>query len=135
VERDLVFQNARLEACNRAWFYMAHRLLNPCVMSTTWRKAFICTSLLAVIAGFSACSDVTDPVTSGIDCASVCNRYKECYDSNYNTGKCKDDCENLAEDNDAKQEQLDQCDDCMDDTSCKSAPFACAAKCGKFILL
>jgi hypothetical protein len=114
---------------------MAHGLLGSAVMKTTWRKALICSSLLAIAAGFSACSDVTDPVTTKIDCSSVCDRYKECFDDDYNTGKCKDDCENLAEDNDAKQDQLDQCDDCMDDKSCTSATFACAGQCGRFIIL
>jgi hypothetical protein len=109
-------------------------LAESCVMNTTWRKAFICTCLLAAAVGFSACSDATDPVVTKIDCSSVCNRYKECYDDDFNTGKCKDDCENLAEDNDAKQDQLDDCDDCLDDESCTSSTYSCAAACGKFIL-
>lgn len=104
-------------------------------MNTPWRKALLCTSLLAAAIGFSACSDATDPVTTKIDCSSVCNRYEECYDENFDTDKCKDDCENLAEDSDVKQDQLDSCDDCMDDNSCQSATYNCAVPCGKFIIL
>jgi len=104
-------------------------------MNTTWRKAIISASLFSITAAFGACSDATDPVVTKIDCASVCNRYQECYNSNFDDDKCKDDCENLAEDSDVKQDQLDACDDCMDDTSCTAATYKCATACGKFIIL
>lgn len=104
-------------------------------MNTPSRKALLSTALLTVAFGFGACSDPKDAVVTKIDCSSVCNRYQDCYNEDFDTDKCKDDCEALAEDNDTKQSQLDDCDDCMDDNSCASSTFNCAGPCGRFIVL
>jgi hypothetical protein len=98
-------------------------------MKLSWHKPLALFSLAAVLVGFSACSDATDPITNKIDCSSVCNRYKDCFDSNYDVDACKSKCEDDAEDSDKRQDKLDACDDCIDDESCSSATFKCAADC------
>ena len=94
-------------------------------MHMTLNRLFALISFSAVAIGAAACSDVE----TKIDCASVCNRYKDCYDKDYDTSDCKSRCDDYADDSTPRQDRLDACDDCMDDKSCTAATFACAAKC------
>jgi hypothetical protein len=101
-------------------------------MNTAWTKALAIGGFAALLFG-SACSDATDPIKNKIDCHSVCNRYKDCFDDGYDVDACEDKCENDAEDSDARQNKLDSCDDCIDDKSCSSATFGCATQCAGIV--
>lgn len=81
------------------------------------------------LAGTVGCSDTVDEITNNIDCHAVCERYGDCFDADYDVEGCTDKCENRAGSDDDRQRQLRQCDDCIDDRSCTSATFACAADC------
>jgi hypothetical protein len=75
-----------------------------------------------------ACSSTVDEVTNTIDCHSVCKRFADCYNHDYDVDGCTDKCENNADASDARQTKLKQCSNCIDDRSCASATCAHSAK-------
>ena len=62
-------------------------------------------------------------VAEKIDCTKVCNRYQECFNSDYDVDKCVDRCSNNDDVNKAEK-----CESCIDDVSCV-ASFACVPEC------
>jgi len=95
------------------------------------------TTLLGIcaISGFAtvACGDAADAVTNTITCGDVCDRYAECFDRNYDVDACVDRCENDATADEEKEAELEECEACIDDESCTSSLFECAAECGQFV--
>lgn len=90
--------------------------------------AFLGASTLLV-----ACSDTVDEVQAHFDCHSICQRYADCFNADYDVDGCQDKCENSADDNDARQGKIDSCADCIDDRSCTSATFNCADACAGIV--
>lgn len=72
---------------------------------------------------FLGCSNVAER----IDCSKVCNRYQECFDSDYDVDKCVDECSNDDDVNEA-----DQCEACIDGASCTES-FACVSECAGIV--
>lgn len=67
------------------------------------------------------------------DCQSVCSRYRDCYQSDYDVGKCRDQCRSRSETDSSVRAAADQCEACIGDKSCISATFSCAASCGSIV--
>jgi hypothetical protein len=74
--------------------------------------------------------DAADEVEAEIDCNTVCGRYSECFDEDYDISECQDRCEDSVDTGDLAQSDLDDCENCIDDRSCAGATFNCAARCG-----
>lgn len=88
---------------------------------------------LVVSLAIGGCGEA-DKIQNKITCASVCNRYKDCFDSNYDVGKCTDNCEAEANTNNDKDRRLEECDSCIDGQSCTGAAFNCATQCAGIIV-
>jgi hypothetical protein len=87
-------------------------------------------SLLGVVSfGIGACDDVD----AAFDCQKVCSRYKDCIDSNFDSGACRDRCRDRAAADDDKRRQADVCEACIDGMSCTSATVRCATECASII--
>jgi hypothetical protein len=90
---------------------------------------------LAGAAGVSAllwvagCSSTVDEVTNKIDCHTVCQRYADCFNSDYDVDGCSDKCEHSADSDDQRQNKLRMCNGCIDERSCASTTFNCADEC------
>ncbi|HEU4581127.1 MAG TPA: hypothetical protein VFS67_22875 [Polyangiaceae bacterium] len=86
---------------------------------------------LALLLGNSmiACSDAKNVVS----CAQVCDKYKDCINSDYDVASCTSNCEDKANDSDDRQDQLDSCNSCIEDRSCTSAVFNCTDECATVI--
>ena len=95
------------------------------------RKLF--TSLVLAIAVMSVSMSACDEVDAAFDCQAVCNRYKDCYDSNFNVGQCRESCRAKADADEDKRRQADACEACIDDRSCTAATFNCGAQCAGII--
>jgi hypothetical protein len=83
---------------------------------------------LALTAIFD-CSSTVDSVTNSIDCHTVCKRYADCFNADYDVDGCTDKCENRAGTDEDHQRQLSACDACIGDRSCTSTTFNCADDC------
>lgn len=64
-------------------------------------------------------------VENAVDCNSICNRYKSCYDKNYDSGACQTKCRNNANSDTSYMAKAGKCQSCMDDKSCAAASFTC----------
>jgi hypothetical protein len=87
------------------------------------------TLTLVALGAFVGCSSTLDDVTNKIDCHTVCKRYADCFNSDYDVDGCSDKCENSADSSETRQSKLHSCDDCIDERSCNSATFNCADAC------
>lgn len=90
--------------------------------------------ILTSIAFLSLGCEATDKVENKVTCSSVCNRYKDCFDSDYNVDSCTNSCESEANASEDKDRKLEQCDTCIDDQSCTAAAFDCATECAGIIV-
>jgi hypothetical protein len=73
--------------------------------------------------------DAADAIEAKIDCHSVCTRYSDCFNADYDVSACQTDCENGVDSGDIDQSNLDDCENCIDDRSCADATFSCATDC------
>lgn len=91
---------------------------------------------LGLALGFAAsvgCTEAVDEVTNHIDCSSVCQRYADCFNAEYDVDGCADRCENSADESEDREARLESCDSCIDDRSCTSATFSCADDCAGIV--
>ena len=79
---------------------------------------------------FAACTDEIDRVT---DCQQICSRYADCFDSSYDVDGCRNDCRDSADADEDFDQHVDNCENCLDDRSCSSATFSCAAECAGIV--
>lgn len=75
------------------------------------------------------CGEAADEVTNTVECSSVCNRYSDCFDADFDVEGCTDRCDNEADASENREERLESCNACIDDRSCTSATFTCADEC------
>lgn len=87
-------------------------------------------SFAIALAPFAAvgCS-AADEISNTVDCHQVCQRYKDCFNADYDVEGCTDKCEDSADDSAARERKLEMCDSCIDDRSCNDAAFNCADEC------
>jgi hypothetical protein len=74
-----------------------------------------------------------DAVDTAFDCESVCSRYRDCYDANYDVGHCRESCRARAADDPAVKAAADTCEACIGDKSCVSATFQCGSSCSNIV--
>lgn len=67
------------------------------------------------------------------DCQSICSRYRDCINTDYNVSSCQDRCVARAERNDEKDNDVDICNACIDNRSCTSATFNCLSECSGIV--
>jgi hypothetical protein len=82
----------------------------------------------ALMLAFASC-DAADEIEAEFDCQSICERYSECFDAEYDVSACQGRCENDIDSGEIEQNDVDACADCIDDRSCSGATFNCAAEC------
>ena len=88
-------------------------------------------SLIAISMAFAltvGCS-ADDEIEEELDCGSICERYADCIDTDYDVSECQDRCEDNADADPDFADDVDACENCLDDRSCTNATFACATEC------
>lgn len=70
---------------------------------------------------------------NAFDCQAVCQKYKECYSSDYDVGKCRDQCRAMADHDDTWEDKANDCASCIGDKSCVGATFSCASECAGIV--
>lgn len=92
-----------------------------------WMSACLAVGLL----GVTSCSEDNDPIEQfdeAADCGSICERYADCFDEDYDVDGCQDRCEERADDPD-NRDQEERCAGCIEDASCGGAVFSCGDDC------
>ncbi|HEY5960138.1 MAG TPA: hypothetical protein VIV60_26475 [Polyangiaceae bacterium] len=90
--------------------------------------------LATLIAGVPGCKE-SDKIENKITCGDVCNRYKDCFNKDYDVDKCKSSCEADANADEDKDRRLEECNDCIDGQSCTGAAFGCATDCAGILVI
>lgn len=74
-----------------------------------------------LLATTSGCSEVAE----AIDCDQMCDKMKDCVDSDIDVHDCAERCEDKVDDN-ALADKLDACTDCLDrGVSCREVADEC----------
>ena len=94
---------------------------------SVWLGGAVMVGLLAPVV--PACNSVD----AAFDCNAICNRYKDCFDSNYDTGACASRCRSHSADDTDYRHIADQCEACIDDRACTSAVFNCGVQCATVV--
>jgi hypothetical protein len=75
------------------------------------------------------CTDPIHEIDQSVDCNDVCNRYRSCYDQNYDVAACRNRCEGFVDGDGGNSDRADQCDMCLDARSCTTIAFSCQTQC------
>jgi hypothetical protein len=89
-----------------------------------------CAVLLTAFAGACGKDDPVTAIDRSTDCAQICDKFKECFNSDYDVEECTDSCSDMVDDDDTSQ--IDDCENCLDDQSCTEA-VGCTAECAGLI--
>jgi len=85
--------------------------------------------LLAGGMGLLSC----DAADRAFDCQSVCSRWRDCFDKDYNVDKCSDTCRAKAANDDKYEARADACEACIGDKSCIGSVTSCTASCAEIV--
>jgi hypothetical protein len=72
-----------------------------------------------------------DKAEAALDCQGVCDRYKDCINSDFDATACASNCRDKADDDDFRND-VDECDDCLGG-SCVNDATQCATECASVI--
>lgn len=89
---------------------------------------FVLSSILYLLATAAGCNSVDN----AIDCGAICSKYKDCFDSDYDTAACESRCRSNAEQPDYEA-KVEACETCIDSRSCTGAAFGCATECAAVV--
>ncbi len=76
-----------------------------------------------------ACEDDAEVVETNTTCAQVCDRYQECIDSDLDVENCTANCADRASEGENFAEQINSCNDCLQNRRCPSSVFNCTTEC------
>lgn len=81
---------------------------------------------LALVALAPACTNIE----TSIDCGTLCDRQRSCYQADLDRNVCRDRCNDLADDNHSFRDQASDCSDCIAKRStCASVTDRCETVC------
>ena len=83
--------------------------------------------VVSLLAGFALVG--CNPIDAAIDCHSICSRYSECWDANYDVGACEARCRDHSSTDTSYRRNADQCNACIHDRACATVAFNCTLEC------
>ncbi|MEI8257141.1 MAG: hypothetical protein WCJ30_15820 [Deltaproteobacteria bacterium] len=72
-------------------------------------------------------------IDAAIDCDTICNRYKTCFDGNYDVAACATRCRSHSDTDTAYRRAANTCNACITNRACASATFVCGTECSSMI--
>lgn len=92
------------------------------------RSIMYCAAILLALVPL-ACDDDAEVVENTATCAQVCDRYQECINRDYDVDSCTANCADRASEGENFREQINTCNDCLEERRCPSAVFNCTTQC------
>lgn len=72
-------------------------------------------------------------IDNSFDCNNICDRYRSCFDSSYNTSACYSRCQARGTSNDEDRRRVDTCAACINGLSCVNTVFTCGVQCSSIV--
>jgi hypothetical protein len=89
-------------------------------------------SAACLAVGMFSCAE-TQKIAANIDseaeCKGICNRYATCYDPQFASNACAENCENKAKADGEFRRSADACNECMVGNACTQTTAECGAEC------
>ena len=95
-------------------------------------RSFVPATLVACLAASAGCG-VVDDIDNSSDCTRICDRYRDCFDRNYNASACYDRCQARGTTNPDARRAIDTCSACINGLSCTGAVFTCGTQCSSIV--
>ena len=89
-------------------------------------RKLIVAALFSVFTGVlaSGCGEAEEL----IDCQMICDKQRECVDSEYDVDACRDECETKSDADEDFRQEANECEACLDGKSCTEA-ISCLDNC------
>ena len=101
-------------------------------MLKSFRLALVLTLSAGCALSLAACGAEKE-LENEIDCQSICQRYSDCFDADYDVSGCQDRCENDVDGGELTFNEVDACSDCIDDRSCANGTLSCVTECAGIV--
>ncbi len=72
-------------------------------------------------------------IDAAVDCNSICSRYADCYNANYDVGACNSRCQGNAAHSTSFSDTAGECNACINDRACTTATVDCSSQCGSIV--
>ena len=95
------------------------------------QRMLLLSSAFALASLFSCAENPVTTIDRSSDCAQICDRYKDCINSDYNTSGCRDKCTDMKDPKGT--EKIDRCHDCIKGNSCSGSVFKCTTECAGIV--
>jgi hypothetical protein len=82
---------------------------------------------LTLLNAFGCAESPITTIDRSSDCAAICDRYRDCFSSEYDTDHCRDRCTDKKDSRNT--DKIDRCQDCIRESSCSGSVFKCSAEC------
>ena len=92
-----------------------------------FNRALVLSSLLSIASLFGCAENPVKTIDRSSNCAEICDKYKDCLSSDYNTAKCRDNCTDMKDPKGTAK--IDRCQECIKDSSCSGSVFKCSGEC------
>jgi hypothetical protein len=97
------------------------RLSKDGVVLTDWTK-FSFVVLVAAAMLLAGCAN-------RLACQSICGKYQECFNSEYDTQSCVNSCVEESREDEDYSRRVETCQVCIEDRACSESAFGCATDC------
>lgn len=89
---------------------------------------------IVALTALCACFDVgCGDIDNAADCNKICDRYRECFDTSYNTTTCYNRCQSAGTSDAEARRRIDTCSACINGLSCTGAFVSCAGQCSSVV--
>ena len=73
-----------------------------------------------------------DTAENALDCNAICDKYKECWNKDYDESRCRTNCRDKANSDNTFEAKVDMCAACVEDKSC-AGTFGCVTECAPIV--
>jgi len=87
---------------------------------------------MLLVGGAIACDDGFSGDDGNVfetDCKQICERYEDCVDEDTDIDDCTAKCVERSVESNNFQEEVDECENCLDDGGCLEQAFTCNSEC------
>ena len=95
-------------------------------------KSRILLGILLFVGTFTLASVGCGVVDDYVDCNKICNRYRDCVNTDYDAGKCTSRCFDESRNNSEYNRKANECNACLEDRAC-SQSLPCTVQCAGIV--